>query len=140
MTNLEIAAMNALQASDAFSTARTLSEALPYIQRYDNKTIVIKYGGHAMENEDLARMFAKDVVLLKLLGINPVVVHGGGPQIGRMLDKLGIVSTFEDGLRVTDAASMEIVEMVLAGGINKIDRPSDQRCRGQGCRSFGRGR
>ncbi len=119
MTNLEIAAMNALQASDAFSTARTLSEALPYIQRYDNKTIVIKYGGHAMENEDLAKMFAKDVVLLKLLGINPVVVHGGGPQIGRMLDKLGIVSTFEDGLRVTDAASMEIVEMVLAGGINK---------------------
>lgn len=119
MTNLEIAAMNALQASDAFSTARTLSEALPYIQRYDNKTIVIKYGGHAMENEDLAAMFAKDVVLLKLLGINPVVVHGGGPQIGRMLEKLGIVSKFEDGLRVTDAASMEIVEMVLAGGINK---------------------
>src|ERR1041385_5731929 len=79
--NTEIAAMNALQASDAFSTARTLSEALPYIQRYDNKTIVIKYGGHAMENEDLARLFAKDVVLLKLLGINPVVVHGGGPQI-----------------------------------------------------------
>jgi acetylglutamate kinase len=72
-----------------------------------------------MENEELAKMFAKDVVLLKLLGINPVVVHGGGPQIGRMLDKLGIVSTFEDGLRVTDAASMEIVEMVLAGGINK---------------------
>jgi len=119
MTNTEIAAINALQASDAFSTARTLSEALPYIQRYDNKTIVIKYGGHAMENEELASMFAKDVVLLKLLGINPVVVHGGGPQIGRMLDKLGIVSTFEDGLRVTDAASMEIVEMVLAGGINK---------------------
>lgn len=119
MTNTEIAAMNALAASDAFSTARTLSEALPYIQRYDNKTIVIKYGGHAMENEELALMFAKDVVLLKLLGINPVVVHGGGPQIGRMLDKLGIVSTFEDGLRVTDAASMEIVEMVLAGGINK---------------------
>ena len=103
MTNTEIAAINALQASDAFSTARTLSEALPYIQRYDNKTIVIKYGGHAMENEELASMFAKDVVLLKLLGINPVVVHGGGPQIGRMLDKLGIVSTFEDGLRVTIA-------------------------------------
>ena len=72
-----------------------------------------------MENEELAALFAKDVVLLKLLGINPVVVHGGGPQIGRMLDKLGIVSTFEDGLRVTDAASMEIVEMVLAGAINK---------------------
>jgi len=119
MTNTEIAAMNALQASDAFATARTLSEALPYIQRYDNKTIVIKYGGHAMENEELALMFAKDVVLLKLLGLHPVVVHGGGPQIGRMLEKLGIVSTFEDGLRVTDAASMEIVEMVLAGAINK---------------------
>ena len=104
---------------DAFATARTLSEALPYLQRYDRETIVIKYGGHAMENEELARLFAKDVVLLKLLGINPVVVHGGGPQIGRMLEKLGIVSTFEDGLRVTDAASMEIVEMVLAGGINK---------------------
>ena len=119
MTNTEIAAMNALAASDAFATARTLSEALPYIQRYDNKTIVIKYGGHAMENEELASMFAKDVVLLKLLGLHPVVVHGGGPQIGRMLEKLGIVSTFEDGLRVTDAASMEIVEMVLAGAINK---------------------
>jgi acetylglutamate kinase len=105
--------------SDAFATARTLSEALPYIQRYDRETIVIKFGGHAMESEELSRLFAKDVVLIKLLGINPVVVHGGGPQIGRMLDKLGIVSTFEDGLRVTDAASMEIVEMVLAGGINK---------------------
>ena len=119
MTDTELAAINALQASDAFSTARTLSEALPYLQRYDNKTVVIKYGGHAMENGELAQMFAKDVVLLKLLGINPVVVHGGGPQIGRMLDKLGIVSRFEDGLRVTDAASMEIVEMVLAGSINK---------------------
>jgi acetylglutamate kinase len=105
--------------ADAFATAKTLSEALPYIQRYDRETIVIKYGGHAMENEELARLFAKDVVLLKLLGINPVVVHGGGPQIGRMLDKLGIVSRFEDGLRVTDSASMEIVEMVLAGSINK---------------------
>ena len=104
---------------EAFATAKTLSEALPYIQTYDRHTIVIKYGGHAMENDELARLFAKDVVLLKLLGINPVVVHGGGPQIGRMLDKLGIKSTFEDGLRVTDAASMEIVEMVLSGAINK---------------------
>lgn len=103
----------------AFFTARMLSEALPYIQRYDKQTIVVKYGGHAMENQELADQFARDVVLLKLLGINPVVVHGGGPQIGRMLEKLGIKSTFEDGLRVTDAASMEIVEMVLAGGINK---------------------
>ena len=108
-----------MNVSEVTAKAKVLLEALPYIQRYDNKTIVIKYGGHAMENEELASMFAKDVVLLKLLGINPVVVHGGGPQIGRMLDKLGIVSTFEDGLRVTDAASMEIVEMVLAGGINK---------------------
>jgi acetylglutamate kinase len=105
--------------AEAIATARTLSEALPYIQRYDRETIVIKYGGHAMENDALAALFAKDVVLLKLLGVNPVVVHGGGPQIGRMLEKLGIVSTFEDGLRVTDAASMEIVEMVLAGAINK---------------------
>ncbi len=105
--------------ADALLTARTLSEALPYIQRYDRETIVIKYGGHAMENEELAALFAKDVVLLKLLGMNPVVLHGGGPQIARMLEKLGIVSTFEDGLRVTDAASMEIVEMVLSGGINK---------------------
>jgi acetylglutamate kinase len=104
---------------EALATARTLSEALPFIQRYDRETIVIKYGGHAMENDELAALFAKDVVLLKLLGVNPVVVHGGGPQIGRMLEKLGIVSTFEDGLRVTDAASMEIVEMVLAGAINK---------------------
>ena len=104
--------------ADAFFTARMLSEALPYIQRYDKQTIVIKYGGHAMENQELAENFARDVVLLKLMGINPVVVHGGGPQIGRMLEKLGIKSTFEDGLRVTDAASMEIVEMVLAGAIN----------------------
>ena len=104
--------------ADAFFTARMLSEALPYIQRYDKQTIVIKYGGHAMENQELAENFARDVVLLKLMGINPVVVHGGGPQIGRMLDKLGITSTFEDGLRVTDAAAMEIVEMVLAGAIN----------------------
>ena len=76
--------------ADAFATARLLSEALPYIQRYDRQTIVIKYGGHAMENQELADLFARDVVLLKLLGINPVVVHGGGPQIGRMLEKLGI--------------------------------------------------
>jgi acetylglutamate kinase len=105
--------------ADAFFTARMLSEALPYIQRYDKQTVVIKYGGHAMENQELADAFARDVVLLKLMGINPVIVHGGGPQIGRWLAKLGITSTFEDGLRVTDAASMEIVEMVLAGGINK---------------------
>lgn len=100
-------------------TAFTLSEALPFIQRYDKKTIVIKFGGHAMVDEDLARRFAKDVVLLKHLGINPVVVHGGGPQIGKLLDRLAIQSRFEDGLRVTDEPTMEVVEMVLAGAINK---------------------
>jgi len=99
--------------------ARILSEALPFMQRYWGETVVVKYGGHAMGDPELARQFASDIVQLKLCGINPVVVHGGGPQIGRMLDKLGIVSRFEDGLRVTDAATMEVVEMVLAGSINK---------------------
>jgi len=99
--------------------ARVLSEALPFMQRYWGETVVVKYGGHAMGDPELARHFASDIVQLKLCGINPVVVHGGGPQIGRMLDKLGIVSRFEDGLRVTDAATMEVVEMVLAGSINK---------------------
>ncbi|MFN3911733.1 acetylglutamate kinase [Hyphomonas sp.] len=105
--------------TQALLTARTLSEALPYLQRYDNQTIVIKYGGHAMVDPDLAKAFARDVVLLKLLGIHPVVVHGGGPQIGAMLDKLAIKSEFKDGLRVTDDATMEVVEMVLSGPINK---------------------
>ena len=100
------------------STARVLVEALPYILSYDNKTIVVKYGGHAME-EGLPTEFAQDVVLMKQTGINPVVVHGGGPQIGAMLKKLNIPSSFVDGLRVTDAAAMEIVEMVLSGSINK---------------------
>ena len=105
--------------TQALLTARTLSEALPYLQRYDNQTIVIKYGGHAMVDPELAKAFARDVVLLKLLGIHPVVVHGGGPQIGAMLDKLAIKSEFKDGLRVTDDATMEVVEMVLSGPINK---------------------
>ncbi|HYM17671.1 MAG TPA: acetylglutamate kinase [Micropepsaceae bacterium] len=100
------------------STARVLVEALPYILAYDNKTIVVKYGGHAME-EGLPTEFAQDVVLMKQTGINPVVVHGGGPQIGAMLKKLNIPSSFVDGLRVTDAAAMEVVEMVLSGSINK---------------------
>lgn len=100
-------------------TARTLSEALPYIQRYAGQTLVIKYGGHAMVDADLSAAFARDVVLLKALGINPVIVHGGGPQIGAMLDKLGIATEFKDGLRVTDDATMEVVEMVLSGPINK---------------------
>ncbi|MEM9375523.1 MAG: acetylglutamate kinase [Pseudomonadota bacterium] len=100
-------------------TAATLSEALPYIQRYAGRTIVIKYGGHAMVDERLSEAFARDVVLLKHLGANPVIVHGGGPQIAKLLGRLGIQSEFRDGLRVTDDATMEAVEMVLSGPINK---------------------
>jgi acetylglutamate kinase len=99
--------------------ARILSEALPHMQRYDEETVVIKYGGHAMGEEEAARMFARDIVLLEQTAINPVVVHGGGPQIASMLKRLGIESKFSGGLRVTDAATVEIVEMVLAGSINK---------------------
>ena len=102
-----------------WASARTLAEALPYIQIYDRKVVVIKYGGHAMGEDEVARLFAADVVLLKLLGIHPVVVHGGGPQISRMLKRSGVESTFVDGLRVTDAATMEVVEMVLSGAVNK---------------------
>ena len=105
--------------ADAHAAARVLIEALPHMQRYDEETIVVKYGGHAMGDEQVARDFARDVVLLEQTAINPVVVHGGGPQIGEMLAKLGIKSEFKDGLRVTDAATVEIVEMVLAGSINK---------------------
>src|SRR5664279_5674921 len=99
--------------------ARILSEALPHMQEYDEETIVIKYGGHAMGAEDLAKAFARDIVLLEQTAINPVVVHGGGPQIATMLKRLGIQSEFAAGLRITDAATIEIVEMVLAGSINK---------------------
>jgi len=99
--------------------ARTLSDALPYMRRYMGETFVVKYGGHAMGDESLAQTFARDVILLKQVGIHPVVVHGGGPQIGQMLDRLKIKSEFIDGLRVTDRATVEIVEMVLAGSINK---------------------
>ena len=99
--------------------ARTLIEALPHMQRYDEETVVIKYGGHAMGDEQAARDFARDVVLLEQTAINPVVVHGGGPQIQAMLEKLGIKSEFAAGLRITDAKTIEIVEMVLAGSINK---------------------
>ena len=99
--------------------ARVLSEALPHMQRYDEATVVVQYGGHAMGEEELARSFARDVVLMEQTAINPVVVHGGGPQIGEMLARLGIKSQFADGLRITDAATIEIVEMVLAGSINK---------------------
>ncbi len=99
--------------------AETLVEALPYLQRYAGQTFVVKYGGHAMGDPDLAHDFAEDVVLLKAVGINPVVVHGGGPQIGAMLKKLGVESRFVDGLRVTDKATAEVAEMVLSGAINK---------------------
>jgi acetylglutamate kinase len=99
--------------------AETLIEALPYLQRYAGRTFVVKYGGHAMGSEAAAREFAADVVLLQAVGINPVVVHGGGPQIGAMLKKLGVESTFVDGLRVTDKHTAEVAEMVLSGAINK---------------------
>jgi acetylglutamate kinase len=100
------------------STARVLVEALPYILKYDGKTIVVKYGGHAMEG-GVSQHFAQDIVLMKQTGIDPVVVHGGGPQIGSMLKRLSIPSSFVDGLRVTDEAAVEVVEMVLTGSINK---------------------
>lgn len=99
--------------------AHILSEALPYMQRYDEATVVIKYGGHAMGDEAVARAFARDIVLLEQAGVNPVVVHGGGPQIEAMLKKAGVQSQFAAGLRITDAKTLEIVEMVLAGSINK---------------------
>ena len=100
-------------------TAKTVSEALPYIQRFAGQTFVIKYGGHAMGDERTAETFARDIVMLKTIGINPVVVHGGGPQIGAMLERMKIQSSFVDGLRVTDEATVDIVEMVLSGSINK---------------------
>lgn len=105
--------------SDSENQARFLSEALPYMQRYEDQSVVIKYGGNAMGDDSLAQAFARDVALLKQSGVNPVVVHGGGPQIGAMLDRMGIKSRFENGLRVTDQKTVEIVEMVLAGSINK---------------------
>ena len=106
-------------APELLAKTETLIEALPYLQRYAAKTFVVKYGGHAMGDAGLAADFAEDIVLLKAVGINPVVVHGGGPQIGAMLKRLDIRSEFVDGLRVTDAATAEIAEMVLAGSINK---------------------
>lgn len=99
--------------------AQTLIEALPYFQRYAGRSFVVKYGGHAMGDPEAAQDFAQDIVLLKAVGINPVVVHGGGPQIGAMLKKLGVESQFVDGLRVTDKATAEVAEMVLSGAINK---------------------
>ena len=109
----------AVDPATARDTAQVLNEALPYLQRHAGTTVVIKYGGNAMTDERLQRSFARNVVMMKQVGIRPVIVHGGGPQIGRMLERLSIESRFEDGLRVTDAATMEVVEMVLGGLVNK---------------------
>src|SRR6056297_3072909 len=103
----------------AMNVAKVLTEALPYIQRFTGKTIVVKFGGNAMVDPALHESFARDIVLMKLVGINPVVVHGGGPQIGRLLEKLGIESRFVGGMRVTDDETMDVVEMVLGGSVNK---------------------
>ncbi|MGK0444094.1 MAG: acetylglutamate kinase [Bermanella sp.] len=108
-----------LTRDDAFNIAKVLSEALPYIQRFVGKTIVVKYGGNAMTEEHLKNSFARDMVMLKLIGINPIVVHGGGPQIGDLLDKLNIESHFVNGMRVTTSQAMDVVEMVLGGLVNK---------------------
>jgi acetylglutamate kinase len=108
-----------LAASSAMNVARVLTEALPYIQRFTGKTVVIKYGGNAMVDETLKSGFARDVVLMKLVGINPVIVHGGGPQIGQLLAKIGKQTEFVEGMRVTDSETMDVVEMVLGGLVNK---------------------
>ena len=120
--NEEIRSEEDQSESSAYRTlarAKVLSEALPYMRRFNGQTIVIKYGGHAMGDPELARLFAQDMVLLKQVGMNPIVVHGGGPQIGQMLKQLNIQSEFVDGLRVTDQQTIDVVEMVLAGKINK---------------------
>jgi acetylglutamate kinase len=111
--------MDAPETSDAELTARLISAALPYMLAYDQKIVVVKYGGHAMGDAALAKAFARDITLLETAGARPVVVHGGGPQIGEMLNRLGIKSEFRGGLRVTDKPTIEVVEMVLAGSINK---------------------
>jgi acetylglutamate kinase len=111
--------LNGEIAPEWLAKATTLAEALPYIRRHSGATFVVKYGGHAMGDEHVAREFARDVVLLKQVGIHPIVVHGGGPQIGTMLERLKITSSFVDGLRVTDQATVDVVEMVLSGSINK---------------------
>ncbi|MBC7191287.1 acetylglutamate kinase [Marinobacter sp.] len=109
----------ALDRETAMQVAAVLSKGLPYIQRFTGKTVVIKYGGNAMENEELKSSFARDMVLMKLVGINPIVVHGGGPQIGGLLERLNIQSRFVNGMRVTDSETMDVVEMVLGGQVNK---------------------
>jgi acetylglutamate kinase len=108
-----------LDINSAKNIASVLTEALPYIQRFTGKTIVVKYGGNAMIDEELKNSFARDIVLMKLVGMHPIVVHGGGPQIGSLLEKLDIKSDFVDGMRVTDSATMDVVEMVLGGLVNK---------------------
>ena len=108
-----------MSSTDPNEIAHILTEALPYIQRYSGKTIVIKYGGNAMTDESLKRSFARDIVLLKQVGINPVIVHGGGPQIGSLLEKIGKESHFIEGMRVTDSETMDVVQMVLGGLVNK---------------------
>jgi acetylglutamate kinase len=108
-----------LSRKEAVITTKVLSEALPYLQKFSGKTIVVKYGGNAMTDETLKNSFARDMVMLKLIGINPIVVHGGGPQIGEVLDKLNIKSEFIDGMRVTTSETMDVVEMVLGGLVNK---------------------
>ena len=117
--------------TDISDTARILSEALPFLQRYDDQVIVVKFGGHAMVDPKLAHQFARDMVMLKVCGLNPVVVHGGGPQINRMLDKLAVKAEFREGLRVTDNDTMEVVEMVLSGSINKSIVASIQQAGGR---------
>ena len=116
---------------DTSETARILSEALPFLQLYDDQVIVVKFGGHAMVDQKLAQQFARDMVMLKVCGLNPVVVHGGGPQINKMLDKMAVKAVFREGLRVTDDETMSIVEMVLAGSINKSIVASIQQAGGR---------
>ncbi|MDE2383881.1 MAG: acetylglutamate kinase [Alphaproteobacteria bacterium] len=120
-----------MSSADIAETARILSEALPFLQLYDDQVVVVKFGGHAMVDAKLAQQFARDMVMLKVCGLNPVVVHGGGPQINRMLDKLDVKAEFREGLRVTDPATMEVVEMVLSGSINKSIVASIQQAGGR---------
>ena len=108
-----------IQKRTAHQIADVLIEALPYIQRFKGKTVVVKFGGNAMVDEALKHSFARDIVLMKLVGLNPIVVHGGGPQIGQLLTKLGKTTSFVDGMRITDSETMDVVEMVLGGLVNK---------------------
>ncbi len=120
-----------MSSTDVSETARILSEALPFLQLYDDQVIVVKFGGHAMVDAALAQQFARDMVMLKVCGLNPVVVHGGGPQINKMLDRLAVKPEFREGLRVTDKETMSVVEMVLSGSINKAIVSSIQQAGGR---------